>query len=252
MLKLEQYQSAVVWKTYPDGLIKRWIVTFIILNTVYLIIIFPGMHSLTWLANLFPDGTKIQNIELISSKEAKILDLEKEIRQFRLKEEIYDIIKTNGISLSQGLGIAESILVQSQTHQLPPELILAVIKKETDHNPAAISKKGALGIMQIMPVTWDEYVKKLNLNVSRQAAFDPIVNIKVGVYLLKDLFEHYRMNCKTEQEAWELTLSAYYSGRQDIARNGLRSWHLRYISDVIENQKQYSRRVNNPVRNPVD
>jgi soluble lytic murein transglycosylase-like protein len=135
------------------------------------------------------------------------------------------------------LGIAEGILVQSQVHHLPPELILSVIKKETNHNPAAISKKGAMGIMQIMPVTWDEYVNKLNLGVSRQAAFDPIVNIKVGVYVLRDLFEHYRRHCKTEQDTWVLTLSAYYSGRQDIARKGLRSRHLRYISDVIENQK---------------
>jgi soluble lytic murein transglycosylase-like protein len=188
----DNYRPPVIWKKELDSVRRRWIKRFVLLNAVYWIIPGTGMSSLVWLTDLLPDASRIQWMKRFSSREAKILNLERRVKQLRLKEEIYQILKGNGISLSQGMGIAESILIQSETLQLPPELILSIMQKETNHNNGTVSRKGAMGIMQIMPVTWDEYVRKLDLGVSRQAALDPVVNIRVGAHVVKDLYDHYK------------------------------------------------------------
>ena len=100
-----------------------------------------------------------------------------------------------------------------------------------------------MGITQIMPITWDEYVKKLDLGVSRQAAFDPAVNIRIGTHIVKDLYELYKRKSKSEKETWKLTLSAYYSGPNDVAQRGLHSEHEKYVSDILENQRRYAQRL---------
>lgn len=239
---VDNYGPPVVWKKELDGVRRRWIKRFVLLNAVYWIVMGTGISSLAWLTGFFPDASRIRLTNQISSRESKVRELESVVKRFRLKEEIYQILKGNGISLGQGMGIAESILTQCETLQLPPELILSIMQKETNHNPVAVSKKGAMGIMQIMPITWDEYVRKLDLGVSRQAAFDPVVNIRVGAQVVKDLYEAYKQKTSSDQEAWRLTLSAYYSGPQDIAQRGLHSGHEKYISDVMENQRRYAQR----------
>jgi hypothetical protein len=235
-------ESPVIWKKDLDGVRRRWIKRFVLLNAVYWIILGTGISSLLWLTPLFPCVSRVPWMDQVSSRESKVRDLERMVKRFRLKEEIYQILQGNGISLGQGMGIAESILTQCETLQLPPELILSIIKKETNVNPGAVSKKGAMGIMQIMPITWDDYVRKLDLGVSRQAAFDPVVNIRVGAQVVKDLYEAYKQKTSSDQEAWKMTLSAYYSGPQDIAQRGLHSGHVKYVSDVLENQRRYAQR----------
>jgi hypothetical protein len=106
-----------------------------------------GMSSITWLADLFIDEPKIGILKSLSAKESKILELERTLKRFRLKEHVYHIVKGNGIPISQAMGIAESILIQCETLQLPPELILSIMAKETNYNPVAISSKGAMGII---------------------------------------------------------------------------------------------------------
>jgi hypothetical protein len=243
MTAMNDYQPPVVWKKDLDGISRRWIRRLIMVNVVYLIIMFSGISGITWLGDLFPDGLRIGILKSVSSKESKIRELERTLKRFRLKEEIYHIVKGNGISVGQAMGIAESVLIQCETLQLPPELILAVMAKETNHNPVAVSSKGAMGIMQIMPATWDEYVKKLDLGVSRQAAFDPVVNITIGAHIVKDLYDLYKRKTKNEKETWTLTLSAYYSGPSDVAQRGLRSGHEKYVSDIFENQRRYAQRL---------
>lgn len=67
----------------------------------------------------------------------------------------------------------------SSCYQIDPNLIHAIITAESNYNPKAISKKGAKGIMQLMPSTAERYGVK--------SIFDPLDNIKGGVKYLKDL-----------------------------------------------------------------
>lgn len=66
---------------------------------------------------------------------------------------------------------------------LAPELLRVVIEKESSGRPCAISPKGALGLMQLMPATaWELGVRD---------AFDPAENVAAGARLLRRLLSRY-------------------------------------------------------------
>ena len=70
-----------------------------------------------------------------------------------------------------------------------PALAIAVAKVESDLRPDAVSNKGAIGVMQIMPRTG-----LLEFGVKRKDLFNPIINIKIGVKFLDQLIKKYRGN----------------------------------------------------------
>ncbi len=82
-------------------------------------------------------------------------------------------------------------------------LIKAIIKTESDFNPRAISPKGALGLMQIMP----DNIKRLEI----QVPFDPAENIMGGTRHLKSLSDHFAGDLS-------LSLAAYNAGIKPVER----------------------------------
>ena len=82
-------------------------------------------------------------------------------------------------------------------------LLKAMIKAESDFNPRAVSKKGAMGLMQIMP----ENFKMLDL----QNPFDPWQNIRAGARYFQQLYK--RFNGKLA-----LSLAAYNAGPTAVDR----------------------------------
>ena len=159
------------------------------------------------------------------------------VDDYKVKFEILNLLRIKGISLNQGLDIADMAVIQSKQLGLPLPLILAVMGKESEFLPHAISNKGAKGVMQLIPATFDLYVKSLNLDVSQSAIFDPIVNIKIATHYLKDLYNEYREKTKTDEEAWKLALSCYYSGPKGGIQKG-------YIKDVDKLSGQIEKKIN--------
>jgi soluble lytic murein transglycosylase-like protein len=86
-----------------------------------------------------------------------------------------------------------------------PELVRAVIVVESAFNPRAVSKRGAVGLMQLLPSTARRY------GVSN--AFDPEQNITAGAHYLRDLMARFGNNL-------ELTLAAYNAGEEAVERYG--------------------------------
>ena len=70
-----------------------------------------------------------------------------------------------------------------------PALAIAVAKVESDLRPDAVSNKGAIGVMQIMPRTG-----LLEFGVKRNDLFNPIINVKIGVKFLDQLIKKYKGN----------------------------------------------------------
>ena len=175
----------------------------------------------------------------------KLTTLQSELDTMRAKENIYSILRNRGVSLGQGLDIAEVTIRQSKELNLSMALILAVMKKESEFIPYALSPKSAMGLMQVHPITWGEYVGKLNMRVSMHAAFDPTTNIIVATHVLKDLYEYYSRTKKSEEEVWKSVLSAYYAGITSFSQTGMTQSHAKYVADVITFKGEFDEKLQN-------
>lgn len=90
-------------------------------------------------------------------------------------------------------------------HGVDPALVHAIVKVESDFNVYAVSRKGAMGLMQLMPQT--------ALEMDVRNSFNPTENIYGGVKYLRYLLDRYEGNLK-------LALAAYNSGETSVKRWG--------------------------------
>ncbi len=86
---------------------------------------------------------------------------------------------------------------------LDPALIRSVILAESSGNAAAVSPKGARGLMQVMPLTHDDVLQRTNW--PRGDLFDPAYNVRVGTYYLRHLADRFDRDPT-------LTIAAYHMG----------------------------------------
>jgi soluble lytic murein transglycosylase-like protein len=131
-----------------------------------------------------------------------------------------DILRYSGI-----------IEAASRAHGVDKSLVHAVIQAESGYNPAAVSRKGATGLMQLMPDTARRY------GVAN--AFDPVDNIHGGVRYLKDLLAMFNGDV-------QLALAGYNAGENAVIRAGNRippyPETVAYVPKVIDFYRRHAAR----------
>jgi soluble lytic murein transglycosylase-like protein len=138
----------------------------------------------------------------------------------------------------------DAAIVQSASrHNVDPNLVRSVVKVESNFNPNAVSRKGAMGLMQLMPST------ARSLNVSNP--FDPEQNVDAGVRHLKRLLESYGWDIR-------LSLAAYNAGSRAVARSSgvprfaeTRNYVRRITNLYYGGSDPGSHIIGNPVHDPV-
>ncbi len=127
-------------------------------------------------------------------------------------------------------------------HHVDPSLVRSVVKVESNFNPNAVSRKGAMGLMQLMPST------ARSLNVSNP--FDPQQNVDAGVRHLRKLLDSYNGDVR-------LSLAAYNAGSGAVARSaGVPHFretqnYVRRITNMYGGGEPGSNIFGNPVHEPV-
>jgi soluble lytic murein transglycosylase-like protein len=111
--------------------------------------------------------------------------------------------------LLTGKPYQEHVVEAAKAHRLDPALVHAVITAESNYNPDAVSVKGAVGLMQVMPDTGRRY------GVQAKELKHPEKNIRAGAQYLADLIEMFDGDLK-------LALAGYNAGENAVVRHGRR------------------------------
>ena len=128
------------------------------------------------------------------------------------------------------------IIQEANRHEVDPALVKAIIMAESGYNPNAISKKGAKGLMQLMPLT----AQALGV----EDAFNPKQNISGGVRYFKQLVNRFDGDVK-------LALAAYNAGSRKVRHyQGVppyKSTHY-YIEKVFKYYELYKDQMTEEMR----
>jgi soluble lytic murein transglycosylase len=99
-----------------------------------------------------------------------------------------------------------------QQNNVDPLLLAAIIRAESKFYPQAESEAGAKGLMQIIPETGEWVASEIGLTAfSSDKLFDPAINIRIGAWYLRDLYEEFDRDIT-------LALAAYNCGRGNLKR----------------------------------
>ncbi|MEK6569245.1 MAG: transglycosylase SLT domain-containing protein [candidate division NC10 bacterium] len=138
------------------------------------------------------------------------------------------------------LGYWELVKEQSTRYTLDPYLVVALIREESAFGERAVSRAGAVGLMQLLPRTADQIVNAAGGTGGSVSLESPATNIKLGTRYLATMLEEFKGN-------WTLALAAYNAGPHHVRRwletRGYRS-DDEFIEEIpfLETQ-QYVKRV---------
>lgn len=120
----------------------------------------------------------------------------------------------------------------ARRHNIDHELLQALVATESGFNTQAISPKGAVGLMQLMPATAQRYGVRADAERSLQAKLhDPHINIGAGARYLRDLIAMF-------DGSLELALAAYNAGEGAVQRAGNRIPNYRETQNYVQTVMQ--------------
>lgn len=105
----------------------------------------------------------------------------------------------------------EYVYKYSEELDIDPMLTFAIIKTESNFEENAISKSGAIGLMQLMENTAKEQAKKLNVEFEKEKLYNPEINLKIGLNYFNILLDYYNQN-------YILAFAAYNAGLGNVQK----------------------------------
>ena len=173
------------------------------LNPANLSSYFSGSNKISLLNAHLSDSKWSTNLDQLAIK--NITPEEAEIFLFILR-------LSESITPTDAQKLAKLIVEECSKNDLDPYLILAVIQIESDFTPKAVSSKGAIGLMQVMPKTGEYVAKDLGISYKGHSSlYDPFVNVKLGIHYLSFLEEQF--------DGTENALAAYNYGPTKFANS---------------------------------
>jgi soluble lytic murein transglycosylase-like protein len=171
-------------------------------------------------------------------------DIPAQSRNYRALPTRAGIVARQQVEPTLGSQAVESAIQDAaQRHNVDPNLVRAVIQVESNFNPHAVSNKGALGLMQLMPKT------AKSLKVSN--VFDPQQNVDAGVRHLKTLLNNFGGDI-------ELSLAAYNAGETAVQHHkGVPPYaetrdYVKKITSLYAKQNSLAGRPGHPIRTVRD
>lgn len=108
------------------------------------------------------------------------------------------------------LGWEKPLRARAARHKLDPYLVAALIRQESEFNPSARSRAGALGLMQIMPATGAQLFRRLGIpNFARRKLTQPDISLRLGTFHLKEVLDRFEWNL-------EYALAGYNAGERRV------------------------------------
>jgi soluble lytic murein transglycosylase-like protein len=109
---------------------------------------------------------------------------------------------------------------------LEPELAISMAQVESNFNHRAVSPKGAIGVLQVMP----QFACK-DFEITPEMLFEPGVNIRVGLSYMKTYMERFDKNL-------DLSLAAYNAGASRVVRAGFTVPPIRETQQYVKKVKR--------------
>ena len=159
------------------------------------------------------------------SEEPKIEDMTPEEAEVFL----FILRFSDTMTLANARNLAKVIVDECENYEnLDPYLILAIIQIESEFSPSAVSHRGAVGLMQVMPRTAEFVANEMGMTYKgRSSLYDPLINVRLGIHYLSELTDRY--------ETTEYALAAYNYGPSNFEK--LRSRNSKqpsYVTKVLK------------------
>ena len=144
----------------------------------------------------------------------------------------------NSSDAVEDLEAANRVLIERRLRKIArevgvaPGLALSMAKVESQFDHKAVSPKGAIGVLQVMP-----HVARGEYDIPAEKLFDPDVNIRIGLKVMKSLLQRFDQNV-------DLSLAAYNAGPSRVVEAGYQVPPIRqtqeYVKRVKEAMDEYS------------
>lgn len=174
----------------------------VIVRTILGVFVLAGLAD-TAVADIFvyqlPGGARIVTDHALANRDYRL------VRQSKTSRGAGTLVSSRKIQYAVTDPSAYDRLIRrtAAQQQVDPALIKAVMHVESGFNPHAVSDKGAMGLMQVMPDTAQRY--------GVEDLFDPAQNVRAGALYLRDLQKMFRNNMR-------LVLAAYNAGENAVLR----------------------------------